>query len=63
MQVDFLHTVLNEDPERVCSWYGLREYNPKTRNQTEKLCSSLAFKVAYWLCSLEKSKCPYLTGI
>lgn len=45
MQVEFLHTVLNEAPEGVCSWYGLTVYNPKTRNQTEKLWLSLAFKV------------------
>lgn len=62
MQIEFLYTVLNEDPEGVCSWYGLTVYNPKNRNQTEKLWLSLAFKVAYWLCSHEKSKCPYLIG-
>lgn len=27
MQAEFLHSALNKDPEGVCSWYGLDEYN------------------------------------
>lgn len=49
MQTEFLHTVLNKDPEALCSGYGLTECNPERRNQTEKKWSGLAFKAAYWL--------------
>lgn len=61
MQAQFLHTVLNKDPEGVCSWYGLTECNPENINETEKSGFSLVFKVTSRLCRLERSKSPSLT--